>query len=160
MGMAESAAKPSPDAETKVGAVLISETGRQIASGFNGFLRGAKDKVLPKLRPHKHFIIQHAERNLLYNCLDEGIRTRNCKLICTLAPCEDCLRACYQAGIVCIIYKDDYREPVNYTRLPDVFVQVTKLSNGYTQLDLAEGDLHTDDAVEEYLEELYKKKGL
>lgn len=154
MRMAAECATDSPDAQTKVGAVLLSERGRQIASGFNGFLRGAHDHLLPKSRPGKYVYMQHAERNLLYNCLDESISTRNTTVICTLSPCAECLRACYQAGVTCIIFDKLYFQSTDfYTRLPDVYVRITKLSNGFTKLDLEPGSNHSEDFVRAILEE-------
>jgi deoxycytidylate deaminase len=41
-------AKNSPDAETQVGAIMLSEKGRLIASSYNGFLRGAPDHKIPQ----------------------------------------------------------------------------------------------------------------
>lgn len=42
MEIAESIAKRSHDSETKVGAVLVSnKSGAMLATGFNGFVRGA-----------------------------------------------------------------------------------------------------------------------
>lgn len=142
MDMAYAISQLSKDEQTKVGAVLISPTGRQIASGYNGFLRGAIDTDLPKTRPEKYKYIQHAERNVLYNCLDEGIRTKNCVLICTLSPCIDCLRACYQSGIRNIIFDTLYQSSTNfYKQLKDVYVEVINTSNyGFTHLKLDSPD--------------------
>ena len=140
MDMARSMAKNSPDAETKVGAIMLSEEGRIIASSFNGFLRGANDDKLPKTRPDKYTFIQHAERNMLYNCAYEGIRTKNTTIICTLSPCLDCLRACFQSGVSHIIFEETYHAcsaPNFYTELEDVFVVVDKIGK-YTKLTLME----------------------
>ncbi len=50
MGFALQAAKRSHDAETQVGAVLIhKDTSAILATGFNGFVRGANDQTLPIL---------------------------------------------------------------------------------------------------------------
>lgn len=155
MAMAEEFAKESPDSQTKVGAVLISPTGRQIASGFNGFLRGAPDHILPTERPNKYEYMQHAERNLLYNCLDEGISTRDCTIICTLSPCVDCLRAAYQAGIKTIIYADLYFDSTEfYKELPDVKVEIEEKAD-YTVLHLEPGKNRTDEEVKALLEKKY-----
>ena len=73
-GFAEQAAKKSPDAETKVGAVLVNnKTGAVIAMGFNGFIRGACDILLPKTRPDKYVYMVHGEVNLIANCARHGI---------------------------------------------------------------------------------------
>lgn len=139
MSMAHAIALLSKDAETQVGAVLISPTGRQIASGYNGFVRGAMDEDLPNTRPEKYEFMQHAERNVLYNCLDEGIKTRGCALICTLSPCLGCLRACYQSGITHIIFDRLYQESTDfYKQLKDIYVQIEYDTNtGFTYLSMS-----------------------
>ena len=138
MDMARAVSQLSKDEQTKVGAVLISSTGRQIASGYNGFLRGAIDEDLPKTRPEKYVFTQHAERNLLYNCLDEGIRPKNSVLICTLSCCADCLRAIYQSGIRYVIYDKLYQQSTDfYKQLRDMYVNVeVNSSTGFTHLYL------------------------
>lgn len=138
MEMAEVIAKLSPDAETQVGAIMLSWDGRVIASSYNGFLRGADDETLPNTRPEKYQYMQHAERNMLYNCSYEGIQTRNTTVVCTLSPCVECLRACYQSGVSCIVFKDLYASFDNtdfYKELKDVFVTVSKIGD-YTKLEL------------------------
>jgi dCMP deaminase len=140
LSIAETVASKSKDEQTKVGAVLISPTGRMIASGYNGFLRDAKDDLLPKVRPAKYEFMQHAERNILYNCLDEGIRSRDCIIVCTLSPCLECVRACYQAGIVQIIYKKLYFNSTDiYLTMPDLNVIVDASVPDFTILRLNPG---------------------
>lgn len=138
MEMAHSVKKLSPDEETKVGAIMLSEEGRIVASSYNGFLRGAVDHQLPKTRPEKYTFIQHAERNILYNCAYEGIKTKGSTIICTLSPCEECLRAAYQSGVITIIFDELYHKFPDtdfYTKLPDVAVVVSKLGE-YTILEM------------------------
>jgi len=136
MDMAKAISQLSPDEQTQVGAVLISNSGRQIASGYNGFLRNANDSLLPTRRPLKYQYMQHAERNILYNCLDEGISTKNCTIITTLSPCLECIRACYQSGIKTIIYDRLYFDSEDiYKDLLDLKISIDKLPNGYTVLE-------------------------
>ena len=135
----------SPDADTKVGAALINQRGKQIATGYNGFAWGAQDNALPCARDEKcsnghdkYHYMQHAERNILYNCLDEGISTRGCTLLTTLSPCLDCLRACHQARIKTIIFDELYwrfKDIGFYTELKDIGVEV-RMVGKYTVLDL------------------------
>lgn len=104
-------AEMSPDAETQVAALLInSKTGAVLNSGFNGFIRGAPDHVLPKHRPEKYPYMVHAETNLIYNCARHGISTDECFVFCTLSPCINCCRAIYQCGIKQVVFKDTYRD--------------------------------------------------
>jgi dCMP deaminase len=141
MEMARAMAKNSPDAETQVGAIMLSSEGRLIASSYNGFLRGAPDDKLPKSRngnPNKYEFIQHAERNMLYNCAYEGIRTKDTTIVCTLSPCTDCLRASFQSGVRFIVFDELYSKFPNtdfYTELPDVHVAIQKIGE-YTLLEM------------------------
>ena len=72
-------AEMSPDAETKVGSLLInSTTGAVLGSGYNGFARGANDDAIPNTRPEKHNYVIHSEANLIYNSARHGIVTEGC----------------------------------------------------------------------------------
>lgn len=102
-------AESSPDAETKVGSILISKaTGSVISEGYNGFVRGADDHKLPKTRPGKYDYVIHAEQNLIYNAARNGVRTDDCFVVQTHSPCVQCARALYQAGIDTVFFKDYY----------------------------------------------------
>lgn len=139
MKMARSIATLSPDKETQVGAILLSEDGRIVASSFNGFLRGAIDDDLPKTRPKKYEFIQHAERNLIYNCAYENIRTKNTTIVCTLSPCLECARAAFQSGVKSIIYEDTYHACSSlgfYEHLADVAISKTAIGK-YTVLEMS-----------------------
>src|SRR5574343_596422 len=110
MDIAEAVAQRSHDAETKVGAVLINNTsGAIIATGYNGFVRGADDSVLPNTRPAKYEYIVHAEQNLICNSARHGISMNNCSLVCTLSPCKLCMRMLLNCGITKVIAKDLYK---------------------------------------------------
>ncbi len=94
---AEVAAENSPDAETKVGAVLISyKTGSVISEGYNGFVRGADDDTIPKTRPDKYEYVIHSEANLICNAARNGVRTDDCFVVQTHSPCVQCARLLYQ----------------------------------------------------------------
>jgi len=139
MKIAHAVKEMSSDDETQVGAVMLSSENRIIASSFNGFLRGANDYDLPRTRPGKYEFIQHAERNLLYNCAYEGIRTKDTTVICTLSPCLECLRACYQSGVKTIIFDKTYSSCSAlgfYETLADVIVDKTMIGK-YTRLDMS-----------------------
>jgi dCMP deaminase len=135
MAMAEAAAERSHDAETKVGAVLVkNDTGAVVATGYNGFVRGAPDEELPNTRPEKYPYMQHAERNIVANCARHGISMDNCKLVCTLSPCIDCMRLLWQCGVTHIVIKDVYRDMDNILNMKDITV--------ITREDPSDGYLH------------------
>jgi|SRR5665213_1648773 len=127
MEIAETIAKRSHDAETKVGAVLINNSsGAIIATGFNGFVRGANDSLLPDTRPDKYEYIIHAEQNLICNSAKHGISMDDCSLICTLSPCKLCMRLLLNCGITKVIAKDLYKDFDEILKMQDVKVTAKK----------------------------------
>lgn len=121
-------AESSPDAETKVGAILISKsTGSVISEGYNGFVRGANDDALPKTRPAKYDYVIHAEQNLIYNAARNGVRTDACFLVSTHSPCVQCARALYQAGIDEVYFRNYYPGTDQIKNLGDLKLQYTTL---------------------------------
>ena len=123
MEIAETIAKRSHDAETKVGAVLVNNSsGAIIATGFNGFVRGANDSLLPNTRPDKYEYIVHAEQNLICNSAKHGISMNDCSLICTLSPCKLCMRLLINCGITKVIAKDLYKDFDEILKMQDIKV--------------------------------------
>lgn len=127
MGFAEQAAKRSHDAETQVGAVLVHKrTGAILATGFNGFVRGADDNLLPNTRPDKYPYMVHAEQNLIAHCARHGISMSDCYVYCTHSPCHICMRLLWQCGIEKIIVKELYRDFDTIKEMKDLDIKVTK----------------------------------
>lgn len=127
-------ASRSKDTQTRVGAVLIDKDDfSTIATGYNGFCRGAPDKKLPTTRPHKYPYMIHAEENLISNCARRGIATNNTVIILTLSPCTHCLRICWQAGINEIYFLDEYRDFHQSSNMLDLNVIVKQIcTNEFT----------------------------
>lgn len=133
MGIAEAVSLRSHDAETKVGAILVkNDTGMVVATGHNGFVRGAPDNLLPKVRPEKYEYIVHAEENLIAHCAKSGISVDNCTLVITLSPCQKCLRLVWQAGITKVICRDVYRD--HCINLVDLNIAERTTPEGYIEL--------------------------
>ncbi len=135
MDMAEVIAERSHDAETKVGAVLINNaSGAILATGYNGFVRGANDSILPTTRPDKYEYILHAEQNLIANSARHGISMANCSLVCTLSPCKLCMRMLLNCGVTKVIAKDLYKDFNEITQMQDIQVEVVKADDGFYHL--------------------------
>lgn len=133
MGIAEAVSLRSHDTETKVGAILVkNDTGMVVATGHNGFVRGAPDNLLPKVRPEKYEYMVHAEENLIAHCAKSGVSVDNCTLIITLSPCQKCLRLMFQAGITKVICKDLYRD--HRIDLADLDINQIRTIEGYYEL--------------------------
>lgn len=102
----EQASNKSSDAEKKVAAGVYGF----VTDGFsatNTFVQGAKN--LPNTRPDKYEYIVHAEANLVYWAAREGFPLNNMIVVCTLSPCQNCIRTMFQAGVREIYYKEVYR---------------------------------------------------
>jgi dCMP deaminase len=127
MEIATVVAQRSHDAETKVGAVLVNnKSGAILATGYNGFVRGANDSALPTTRPAKYEFILHAEQNLIANCARHGISMEDCTLICTLSPCKLCMRLMINCGVTKVITKELYRDFQEILNMPDVKTGIEK----------------------------------
>jgi len=107
--MANLIAQRSKDPSTQAGAVIVDQNNIVIALGYNGFPRGIKDEELPWDREGgfldtKYAYVVHAEENAVYNASQS---VKNCKLYCTLFPCNECTKSIIQSGITEIVYISD-----------------------------------------------------
>jgi dCMP deaminase len=126
MDVAAIVCQRSHDAETQVGAVLVNNaSGAILATGFNGFVRGANDQVLPKHRPDKYEFILHAEENLIANCARHGISMENCMLVCTMSPCKHCMRLMVNCGITEVVCRELYKDFDEIMKMPDIKVAIS-----------------------------------
>ena len=133
--MALVVAHRSHDAETKVGAVLVNnKSGAILATGFNGFVRGAIDSQLPCTRPLKYEFILHAEENLIANCARHGISMEDCTLICTLSPCKHCMRLMINCGISKVVARELYKDFEDILSMPDVKTSMDKREDGFYEI--------------------------
>jgi dCMP deaminase len=94
-------ATKSPDAETQVGAVIVDRDNHIKSIGFNGFMRGINDEVLPRTRPGKYPWMIHAEINAILACEHRPV---GCILYCTCSPCLSCFQLIANSGIAEIVY--------------------------------------------------------
>lgn len=141
MEIAETVAKRSHDAETKVGSVLIKASNHTLVStGFNGFVIGAPDDKLPNTRPEKYKYIQHSELNLIANCAKNGISTNDCYVVCTMSPCEQCTRLLVNSGIRKVIAKSLYKDFNDVLAMKDVKVTVSQDKEGFYHINYSVED--------------------
>ena len=134
---ASHAAQFSPDAETKVGAILLDEFFDPIDRRWNSFISGHTGEGLPNTRPHKYSFMLHAERRLLFNCARNGIPTDGRYVVCTLSPCPDCLRALWESGIRKVFFRERYREIDASLAMTDLHILETELENDIFQWNLS-----------------------
>mgnify|MGYP001251442487 CR=1 FL=1 len=102
-------AERSKDPSTQAGAVIVNDENVVVGLGYNGWPRGIKTEDLPWDREGdyedtKYAYVCHAEENAVYNANNS---TKNCKLYCTLFPCNECAKTIIQNGIKEVIYESD-----------------------------------------------------
>jgi dCMP deaminase len=97
----QAAAKLSHDPDTKNGSILVS--GGQHVVGANRFPDGVR--VLPHRvqRPAKYGYMEHAERDVIYRAIKQGLETAGSTMYCPYIACADCARAIIIAGVIRVV---------------------------------------------------------
>lgn len=108
LDMAERVSQESHATRLKVGCVFVSENG-VLSIGING-LPANGSNVCEDENNNTKPDVSHAEENLIYKLLKEGVSTKNGKIFITHSPCERCIRLLCNAGISEIYYLHEYRE--------------------------------------------------
>jgi dCMP deaminase len=106
------AAAASPNRIRKVGAVLVTAAGTELA-GCNAFPPGIQ--ALPeRVEGDNRFIwLEHAERTALFEAARRGLATDGGLLVSTYFPCTDCARAIVLSGIKTVATpKPEFDDPV------------------------------------------------
>lgn len=106
LDIAEAVSRRSHDPETQVGVVIVDESRRILATGYNGFPPGCDDTQLPNLRPDKYPFMVHAETNAIASSRQD---LRNSTLYVTWSPCRDCAKTIITAGVRTVVYRRAYR---------------------------------------------------
>jgi dCMP deaminase len=104
----------SKDRSRKVGAIIVNDDNRIIATGYNGMPIGVNDDVDSRHeRPIKYLYTEHAERNAIYSAALSGISTKGATIVLMWFPCADCARGIIQSGIKEVKCKEpDMTDPI------------------------------------------------
>jgi dCMP deaminase len=120
MKVAELTATLSYAKRLQVGAVIVKGN-QTIGTGYNGMptdwentCEVALEDGTLKTKPE----VLHAESNALAKVARSTVSSENATLFCTHAPCIDCAKLIYQAGIETVYYKETYRseDGLNFLR--------------------------------------------
>lgn len=109
MGIALLSAERSKDANTQVGACIVSDENKILSVGYNGMPTGCNDDDMPWGREGakldtKYPFVCHAELNAILN---SGTSLRGARLYVSLFPCNECAKAIIQSGIKEVVYLSD-----------------------------------------------------
>lgn len=113
MRIAKEVASWSKDPSSKIGAVIVDDNRRILATGYNGFPRGVADDERLYEKSSKYPLIVHAELNALMNALWNGVSVNGATLFVYGLPiCSDCAKSVVQSGInTVVIAKPDDVNP-------------------------------------------------
>ena len=99
----------SKDPSSKIGAVIVNDDRRILATGYNGFPKGIYDtEERLNDREQKYPRIVHAEMNALMNALYNGVSVKNATIyVYGLPVCPECTKSIISAGIKRIVISPD-----------------------------------------------------
>jgi dCMP deaminase len=134
MDTAERFAQLSSAVRLKVGAVVVKDH-RIISIGYNGMPSGwdnvCEEKVYTQdgdyyLKTKDEVI--HAEANAILKLAKSGDGGNDASLFCTHAPCVECAKLIYGAGINKFYYRNSYRDESGLKFLENCSIHVEQLT--------------------------------
>ena len=113
----------------KVGALIVKDR-MIISDGYNGTPTGMENICEDEENYTKWYVL-HAEANAIMKVASSTQSCSGATLYVTLSPCKDCSKLIYQAGIVRVVYIDQYKDTTGIDFLKDAGVEVVQIPNPY-----------------------------
>ena len=113
----------------KVGALIVKDR-MIISDGYNGTPTGMENICEDEENYTKWYVL-HAEANAIMKVASSSLSCSGATLYVTLSPCKDCSKLIYQAGIVRVVYVDQYKDTTGIDFLKDAGVEVVQIANPY-----------------------------
>ena len=113
----------------KVGALIVKNR-MIISDGYNGTPTGMENICEDEENYTKWYVL-HAEANAIMKVASSTQSCSGATLYVTLSPCKDCSKLIYQAGIVRVVYIDQYKDTTGIDFLKDAGVEVVQIPNPY-----------------------------
>lgn len=128
MECAETFSKLSSAKRLKVGSIIVKDN-RIISIGYNGTPPGWESNVCEDENNKTLPEVIHAEMNSINKLAKSTDSGENSSMFITHAPCMECAKSIYGAGIKAVYYKNDYRDMSGIDFLLKCGVSVIKLQN-------------------------------
>lgn len=138
MDIAHITAKLSSARRLQVGSVIVKDN-KILATGYNGMPSGwdnnCEDEVIQSYASFEGAVfntalvtkkeVLHAETNAIAKVAHSTESSQGSTLFCTHAPCIECAKLIYQAGIATVYYHNEYRDDcgIKFLRMSGVNVQ-------------------------------------
>jgi len=110
----------------QVGAIIVKD-GMIIADGYNGTPSGF-DNCCENPDGETHWYVLHAEANAILKLARSNNSAEGATLYITLSPCRDCSKLIRQAGIVRVVYRDEYKDTSGLDFLKSANVEVEQIA--------------------------------
>ena len=111
----------------QVGAIIVKD-GMIIADGYNGTPSGF-DNCCENDAGETYWYVLHAEANAILKLAKSNNSAEGATLYITLSPCRDCSKLIHQAGIVRVVYRDEYKDTSGIEFLKSANVEVEKFQS-------------------------------
>lgn len=124
--MAQIWAKNSYCQRRQVGALLVKER-MIISDGYNGTPSGFENECEDDNNCTKPYVL-HAEANAITKVAKSGNSSDGATLYVTSSPCMECAKLIIQAGIIRVVYCDEYRNADGIELLQRAGVSVERIA--------------------------------
>lgn len=96
--------------------IIISDGYNGTPAGFENICQDADGKTFP--------YVLHAESNAITKVAKSGNSSQNATMYITTAPCVECSKLIIQAGIIRVVYAEDYKNKDGIALLQKANIQV------------------------------------
>jgi len=111
----------------QVGALIVKDR-MIISDGYNGTPSGFENECEDENNRSKPYVL-HAEANAITNVAKSNNSSEGATLYITASPCMDCAKLIIQAGIIRVVYADEYRIVDGIELLEKAGIEVVQLSS-------------------------------
>lgn len=110
----------------QVGALIVKDK-MIISDGYNGTPTGFDNNCEDDENYTKWYVL-HAEANAITKVSSSTQSSKGATLYVTLSPCRDCSKLIFQAGIIRVVYYEEYKDRSGLDFLIEGGVEVTQIS--------------------------------
>ena len=111
----------------QVGALIVKDR-MIISDGYNGTPSGFENDCEDENNRSKPYVL-HAEANAITKVAKSNNSSEGATLYITASPCMDCAKLIIQAGIIRVVYADEYRIIDGIELLEKAGIEVVQLSS-------------------------------
>ncbi|MCC5916537.1 MAG: dCMP deaminase family protein [Cryomorphaceae bacterium] len=125
--MAKEWAKLSHCNRKKVGALIVKDR-MIISDGYNGTPSGFENDCEDEEGLTKWYVL-HAEANAILKVAGSTHSCRGATLYLTHSPCKDCAKLIHQAGVIRLVYLEQYKDNSGLSFLKKAGVELLQIHN-------------------------------